>query len=180
MQKKHFAWLSNIGELLTVPPIRKIAIAILVVLLMTVFFAATPTGRAIAESVIQYFVTLFEDGRVAVNQSGNETMSYPVLYDGFTGEKQDPNEITAHIVYVDTFREFTETTGKKPFILPTRVERRSDTITTAQRARPHRSPIRRGTQAHTSTATQSPCTALRRSQARDSARCCIPTTHTES
>ncbi len=117
-EKKRLAWLSNIGELFTVPPIRKIAIAILVVLLMTVFFAATPTGRAIAESVIQYFVTLFEDGRVAVNQSGNETMSYPVLYDGFTGEKQDPNEITAHIVYVDTFREFTETTGKKPFILP--------------------------------------------------------------
>ena len=36
-KKDRFAWLHNIGELFTVPPIRKIAIAVLVVVLMTVF-----------------------------------------------------------------------------------------------------------------------------------------------
>ena len=95
--KKRLAWLRDIGEQLTIPPIRKIAIAILVVLLMTVFFAATPTGRAIAESAIQYITTLFDDGSIVVNRSNDRAVPYDVPYDGFdNGDMQIPNDITAH------------------------------------------------------------------------------------
>lgn len=115
-EKKRFAWLRSIGELFTVPPIRKIAIAVLVVVLMTVFFAATPTGRAIAESVIQYIATLFEDGRLVVNQSDNGT---PMILieenDKEDGERQDNNP---NFEYIDSFEEFTKNTGKTPVILP--------------------------------------------------------------
>ena len=115
-EKKRFAWLRSIGELFTVPPIRKIAIAVLVVVLMTVFFAATPTGRAIAESVIQYIATLFEDGRLVVNQSDNGT---PMILieenDKEDGERQENNP---NFEYIDSFEEFTKNTGKTPVILP--------------------------------------------------------------
>lgn len=115
-EKKRFAWLRSIGGLFTVPPIRKIAIAVLVVVLMTVFFAATPTGRAIAESVIQYIATLFEDGRLVVNQSDNGT---PMILieenDKEDGERQDNNP---NFEYIDSFEEFTKNTGKTPVILP--------------------------------------------------------------
>lgn len=116
-EKKRFTWLRSIGELLTVPPIRKIAIAVLVVLLMTVFFAATPTGRAIAESVIQYIAMLFEDGKLIVNQSDNETQLYTIENEDETddGEKQDNN---ANLVYVRSFEEFALKTEKTPFELP--------------------------------------------------------------
>lgn len=118
-KKDRFAWLHNIGELFTVPPIRKIAIAVLVVVMMTVFFAATPTGRAIAESVIQYIVTLLEGGKLAVNRNDNEEVPYVMTYDGFTGdEPQNAEDITAHDVYVDSVDEFSIITGKTPIMLP--------------------------------------------------------------
>jgi hypothetical protein len=117
-EKKHFAWLRNFGELFTVPPIRKIAIAVLVAVLMTVFFAATPTGRAIAESVIQYIATLFEDGRIVFDRNDDETPPHLTHSDNFSGdEMQEVNDITTHITFLDSFEEFTQITGKTPVIL---------------------------------------------------------------
>ncbi len=126
-EKKRFAWLRNIGELFTVPPIRKIAIAVLVVVLMTVFFAATPTGRAIAESVIRYIATLFDDGRVSFYRNDNEIIPHPVntafvsintpdttpVSEDTLPEQEDNGE-----VYVDTFEAFTAATGVQPKVLP--------------------------------------------------------------
>ena len=126
-EKKRFAWLRNIGELFTVPPIRKIAIAVLVVLLMTVFFAATPTGRAIAENVIQYIATLFDDGMVSFYRNDNEIIPHPVntafvsintpdttpVSEDTLPEQEDNGE-----VYVDTFEAFTAATGVQPKVLP--------------------------------------------------------------
>lgn len=116
-KKDRFAWLHNIGVLFTVPPIRKIAIAVLVVVLMTVFFAATPAGRAIAESMIQYIATLFDDGRIVVNQSDNEASIYLLGNEDATtnSEQQD---ILPDFVYVNSFSEFITDTGKMPIILP--------------------------------------------------------------
>lgn len=114
-KKDRFAWLRNIGELFTVPPIRRIAIAVLVVILMTVFFAATPTGRAIAESVIQYIVTLFDDGALAVNQSNNQVSSDLIPYAGLIDdEQQDKDNIVEGIKYINSFDEFEVETGKTP------------------------------------------------------------------
>lgn len=116
-EKKRFAKLRSIGELFTVPPIRKIAIAVLVVVLMTVFFTATQTGRAIAESVIQYFATLFDDGRVVVNRSDNEVMMDPVytLPDPGQTEIQEQED---NNVYINSFEEFITETGVRPTVLP--------------------------------------------------------------
>ncbi len=118
-EKKRLAWLRDIGELFTIPPIRKIAIAILVVLLMTVFFAATPTGRAIAESVIQYITTLFNDGRLIVNR--NDNVSTSILLDGedtTSNERQDEESSQDSFVFIDSFEIFEMNTGKTPIILP--------------------------------------------------------------
>ena len=116
-EKKHFAWLSNIGELLTVPPIRKIAIAILVVVLMTVFFSATPTGRAIAESVIRYIGTLFNDGSLSVNQSESDASITIIENTGGIKEYEQQDGQT-EVVYVNTFDEFIKATRKEPIELP--------------------------------------------------------------
>mgnify|MGYP006916105533 CR=1 FL=1 len=120
-EKKRFAWLRNMGELFSVPPIRRIAIAVLVVVLMTVFFAATPTGRAIAESVVRYIATLLDDGSLAIkhNNSDNEMSPYYKVYDEIVNdEMQNTEDITAHIVYVDSIDGFITETGKTPIILP--------------------------------------------------------------
>lgn len=116
-EKKHFAWLHSLSELITVPPIRKIAIAVLVVILMTVFFAATPTGRAIAESVIQYIATLFEDGRVVVNQTDNKTEMI-LLDTAPDSERKDLHEQENSEVYVNSFEEFTTAMVVQPMVLP--------------------------------------------------------------
>lgn len=116
-EKKRFAWLRSIGELFTVPPIRKIAIAVLVVILMTVFFAATPIGRAIAESVIQYFATLFDDGRLVVNQ-GSYQNSIELIENTDNSDDYEKLENQIAIVYVDTFDGFTIATEKTPITLP--------------------------------------------------------------
>ena len=118
-EKKRFAWLRSIGELFTVPPIRKIAIAVLVVLLMTVFFAATPTGRAIAESVIQYIVTLFDDGILVINQTDNETpLDFADDKGNYIISEQDEHDDVVNYVYLDSFDKFAELTGKTPVMLP--------------------------------------------------------------
>lgn len=115
-EKRRLAWLSNIGELFAVPPIRKIAIAILIVLLMTVFFAATPTGRAIAESVIQYIVTLFDDGSLTVNQNENNAPLGLSKNKGYTDSEPQCGQMDT--LYLSSFEEFTKMTGKKAVILP--------------------------------------------------------------
>ncbi|MBQ6331771.1 MAG: hypothetical protein IJI34_03250 [Clostridia bacterium] len=116
-EKKHFAWLSNIGELFTVPPIRKIAIAILVAVLMTVFFTATPTGRAIAESVIQYITTLFDDGRITVNEKDNETPVVPLASSDNIDISEQQNGEVDHM-FIRSFDDFIEITGETPIIMP--------------------------------------------------------------
>ncbi len=120
-EKKRFAWLRSVGELFTVPPIRRIAIAVLVVILMTVFFAATPAGRAIAESIIRYFVSITDDGTFVMTRSDEE--SHLLYVKQSTGEQRpsevtesDPNEI--EIVSVNSFDEFMQTTGKVAKELP--------------------------------------------------------------
>lgn len=116
-KEKRTAWLRNIGELFAVPPIRKIAIVALIIIFMTVFFAATPIGRAIAESVIQYIGTLFDDGRIVFNRNDNEAMMIPLdtAPDSEEGNtlKQENSD-----VYVNTFEEFTKTMGVRPMVLP--------------------------------------------------------------
>ena len=116
-KKDRFAWLHQIGEQFAVPPIRRIAITVLVVVLLTIFFAATPTGRAIADSVIQYIATLFDDGRVVVNQNDSETAM--ILLDtapNFEGNNIQEQESCD--VYVNTFEEFTTAKGVRPTVLP--------------------------------------------------------------
>lgn len=115
-EKKRLTWLHSIGELLAVPPIRKLAIAVLVVLLMTVFFAATPAGRTIAESVIQYVVSLFGDGILVVNQNDSKTIMISVDT-APNPEKVETLEQRSSIVSVNTFEEFTAKTGVQPTVL---------------------------------------------------------------
>ena len=115
-EKKRSAWLRNLGELFTVPPIRKIAIAVLIVVLLVTFFAATPTGRAIAESVIQYIATLFEDGYLIIERNNRE-MTLVVV------DTKDPsNEIESHDnesnnVYINSFDDFEKATNRIPVVL---------------------------------------------------------------
>ena len=126
-EKKRLSWLRNIDGLFTVPPIRKIAIAVLVVILMTVFFAATPTGRAIAESVIQYIATLFDDGMVSFYRNDNETIPHPVNTAFVSINTSDTTSVSEDAlpeqeengdVYVDTFEEFIAARGVQPTALP--------------------------------------------------------------
>jgi hypothetical protein len=118
-EKKPFAWLRSIGEQFTIPPIRKIVISVLVVLLLTVFFAATPMGHAIAESVIQYIVTLFEDGSIVISQSNHETMSASVSNkEKPLSEEQDESDDIASYVFLNSFDDFLKATGKTAFVLP--------------------------------------------------------------
>ena len=115
-EKKPFAWLRSIGEQFTVPPIRKVVISVLVVLLLTVFFAATPMGQAIAESVIQYIATLFEDGELIIKQSDKDaSLVYIENIDEFNDYEQQDNQ--SEIVYANSFDDFIEATGKEPFKL---------------------------------------------------------------
>jgi len=118
-EKKRFAWLRNIGELFTVPPIRKIAVALLAVILFVAFFLGTSVGRAIAESVIQYIATLLDDGRVVVNRSDNETTMIP-LNTALEPEEEVILELENSYIYVNSFEAFTAATGVRPTVLPFR------------------------------------------------------------
>lgn len=116
-EKKRFVWLRSIGELFAVPPIRKVAITVLVAVLMVVFFAATPAGRAVAESVIRYIATLFEDGGLIANRSDSEMTVNPVYTVPDPG-KQEIQEQEDSNVYVNSFEEFITETGVRPTVLP--------------------------------------------------------------
>ena len=118
-EKKPFAWLRSIGEQFTIPTIRKIVISVLVLLLLTVFFAATPMGQAIAESVIQYIVTLFDDGRLVVSRNDNELISTLIGSEDITDDgEQDESDDTTTYIFLNSFDEFIKATGKTPFVLP--------------------------------------------------------------
>lgn len=109
----------NLKEVIAIPAIRRIGIIAIALILLVVFFAATPIGRAIAESVIKYIATLFDDGILAINQVGNESLPREVDYDGFTSDElQNPTNDTTICMYVDSFEEFSNATGKTPFVLP--------------------------------------------------------------
>lgn len=117
--KKPFAWLRSIGEQFTIPPIRKIVITALAILLLIVFFAATPMGQAIAESVIQYIVTLFDDGRLVINRNDNELVSALIGSEELTDDgEQDESDDTTTYIFLNSFGDFTKATGKTPFVLP--------------------------------------------------------------
>ncbi len=117
-EKKRLAWLHNIGELFTVPPIRKIAIAILVVILFAVFFTATPTGRAIAESVIQYIVNMYDGKGLVVNRSDSEAVSVAISVNDAVDINEQNDEGELKTITIQSFEEFSKKTGKTPIILP--------------------------------------------------------------
>ena len=118
-EKKPFAWLRSIGEQFTVPPIRKVVISVLIIVLLTVFFAATPMGQAIAESVMQYIVTLFDDGRIVINRNDNgSTLDLINVDDDGTDGEQDESNDTATYVFLNSFDDFIKATGKTPLVLP--------------------------------------------------------------
>ena len=95
--------------LCAVPRVRRIAIVLLVVALLTVFFAATPVGRAIADSAGRFIVRLFEneitvtptDDPKPEAESAQPAVSYRVCRD------EDPRE---------GFARFIEQTGYEPFM----------------------------------------------------------------
>ncbi len=117
-EKRRFDKLRSFAELFTVPPIRRIAIVVLAVILTTVFFAATPTGRAIAESVIQYITRVFRDGSLVRYRNNSEAI--PVLHDApdALSLSDDKGDYKEDVYYVKTFEEFFQRTGKTPFVLP--------------------------------------------------------------
>ena len=127
-EKKGFAWLRSVGELFTVPPIRKIAIAVLIIVLMTVFFAATPTGRAIAESVLRYISRLDDDGKVTSYQNNDEAIIPHPVNTAFVSintpdtspvpEDTLPEQEDNGEAYVDSFEAFTAAMGVQPKVLP--------------------------------------------------------------
>lgn len=107
----------NLKEIFSIPMARRIGIIAIALILLIVFFAVTPTGRAIAESVIQYIATLFEDGLLVINQSENES---PLFIEGDEdtssyGEQQNSN---ASLIPVDSIEGFIRDTGKVPYIIP--------------------------------------------------------------
>lgn len=108
----------NLKEIVAIPAIRRIGIIVIALILLVVFFAATPIGRAIAESVIQYITTLFDDGRVAMVESDNTVPPYPAPYDDFILDIQNPDDITSHEVEIESFDAFIKATGKTPVTLP--------------------------------------------------------------
>lgn len=105
-------------EIFAVPVIRRIGIIAIALILLVVFFAATPVGRAIAESVIQYFATLSDDGIIKISKrddestliSANETNK---IDDGDQAERDDIEKC----IFVNSFDDFTKATGKTPFVL---------------------------------------------------------------
>lgn len=107
----------NLKEVFSIPVARRIGIIAIALILLIVFFAVTPTGRAIAESVIRYIATLFDDGRLVVNQSDNETPMFLTENDNDKegGEQQNNNP---NFIFIGSFDEFTKNTGKTPVILP--------------------------------------------------------------
>jgi len=113
----HSSVFDNLKEIVAIPAIRRIGIIVIALILLVVFFAATPIGRAIAESVIQYIATLFEDGRVVVNQTDNKTEMI-LLDTAPDSERKDLHEQENSEVYVNSFEEFTTAMVVQPMVLP--------------------------------------------------------------
>ncbi len=117
-KRDRFAWLRSIGELFSVPPIRRIAIIAFVVIILTVFFTATPVGRAIADSIIRYF-TRIDDDRLIVERNDHDA-TWTFIHDQgeAIGGEQQVSE--SDYVYLCAFDDFASVTGKTPFELPLR------------------------------------------------------------
>ncbi len=116
-ERKPFAWLHSIGDLFAVPPIRRLAIAVLAVILLAVFFAATPTGRAVAESVCQYVIQLLDKHAAIIPASENEEIRIvdPISEDYALIHK---TEIMTGEKHNSTIAQFSVDTGKRPLLLP--------------------------------------------------------------
>ena len=113
----HYTVFENLKEVIAIPAIRRIGIIAIALILLIVFFTATPTGRAIAESVIQYIATLFDDGGVVFNRSDNETTMVPLdTAPDSEGDKILEQENSD--VFVNTFEDFTTAMGVRPTVLP--------------------------------------------------------------
>ena len=117
-KKRRFGWLHAIGELFTVPPIRKIAIAVLIIVLTAVFFAATPIGRALAEDAIRYVVNLFEDKSISFTRDDCACKAVSAAYDGSSDESRQQEDGQPEAVSVKTYDAFIRATGKTPLVLP--------------------------------------------------------------
>ena len=113
----HYTVFENLKEVIAIPALRRIGIIAIALILLIVFFTATPTGRAIAESVIQYIATLFDDGRIAVNRNDNEMAMIP-LDTVPDSEGDNIQEQKNSDVYVISFEEFTTAMGVRPTVLP--------------------------------------------------------------
>ncbi len=112
----HYTVFENLKEVIAIPAIRRIGIIAIALILLIVFFTATPTGRAIAESVIHYIATLFDDGSLAVSQSDNKTILFNL--DHYGDNDIEFQEDQTEFVYLDSFDDFIRATGKTPFVLP--------------------------------------------------------------
>ena len=112
----HYTVFENLKEVIAIPAIRRIGIIAIALILLVVFFTATPTGRAIAESVIHYIVTLFNDGRMTVNRSDSEAKLIPIYQVPDSGEEEIQEQENRDI-YVNSFEEFITATGVQPMVL---------------------------------------------------------------
>lgn len=113
----HYSVSEGFKEVFAVPAIRRIGIIAIALILLVAFFAATPIGRAIAESVIRYIGILFDDGIVTVNRSDNEVTMIPLDSVPDSGENV-VQENTDLDIYMNSFEEFTTATGVQPVVLP--------------------------------------------------------------
>lgn len=118
-EKERLARLRGIGELFAVPPIRRIAIAVLVIILFIGFFTLTPAGRAMAESAVRYVVRLF--GSCAVVSQENSAESVRLL--GVIDPDADEFTVNTPPKKAESFAQFTAETGKNPLTLPLSCER---------------------------------------------------------
>ena len=65
-QEKKIAKPANILSCITLPPVRKIIIVVAALILITLFFTVTPTGRAMADNMIQFVLKQF-GGNILLN-----------------------------------------------------------------------------------------------------------------
>ncbi len=113
----HYSVSEGFKEVFAVPAIRRIGIIAIALILLVAFFAATPIGRAIAESVIRYIGILFDDGIVTVNRSDNEVTMIPL--DSVPDSEEDIIQKQGNSdVYVNSFEEFTKAMDVQPMVLP--------------------------------------------------------------
>jgi hypothetical protein len=114
----HYSIIDNFKEVFAIPTLRRIGIIAVALILLVVFFTATPIGRAIAESVIQYFSTLLDDGKIIISKSDYEStlISADETSRIDDGDQDERDDIDMYI-FVNSFDDFTKATGKIPFVL---------------------------------------------------------------